>query len=532
MNTQARKSTHRAILYSRVSTDDQAQRGYSLRDQEARLREHCHRQGIEVAAHFQDDHSAKTFERPEFKKLLAFANANRGSVDLLLVLKWDRFSRNVTESYAMLDRLKRIGLKVEAIEQPLSDDPESKILRAIFLAVPEVDNARRAQATRDGMRRAMIEGRYPAKPPMGYSKGRDENDRPLMHLNDDASAIREAFEMVASGIFLPTEALLHIRRRGIRCSKNQLYKLLRNPVYAGFIRVPAYREEPERLVPSLHEPLVDEATYRRVGSVLDASSRKEKGPRPRRRPEFPLRGHLTCAHCGSNLTASATKGNGGVYHYYHCQSPCRERFRADDAHDALASVLRSVRIAPEVCRLYLAVLEDIQSEKEGSRDEARRKLLSEIAEINERLTDVDEKYVGGGITPEAYGRLLKRYQERRKEGEDRLAELQAPASRFIEEARYGLSLLSDLPHYYAQAGIEAKDRILGSIFPEKLMFQDGSYRTASVCEAIRLLRGKQPILAKNGTGPTDRTGRLSLEVPPVGLEPARLLTEESFFSGL
>src|SRR5690606_3326679 len=175
-----------------------------------------------------------------------------------------------------------------------------------------------------------------------YSKGRDENDRPLMRPNEDAPAIREAFEMVASGIYLASEALLHVRKRGVRCSKNQLYKLLRNPAYAGFILVPAYREEAERLVPALHEPLVSEETFRRVQDVLDAAGRKEDGPRPRRRPEFPLRGHLTCARCGANLTASATKGNGGVYLYYHCQSPCKERFRADDAHEALEPVLRSV----------------------------------------------------------------------------------------------------------------------------------------------------------------------------------------------
>ncbi|HLT47259.1 MAG TPA: hypothetical protein VK002_08530, partial [Rubricoccaceae bacterium] len=120
---------------------------------------------------------------------------------------------------------------------------------------------------------------------------------------------------------------------------------------------------------------------------------------------------------------------------------------------------------------------------------------------------------------EAYSRLLKRYQDQRQEREDRLAELRAPTSRFIEEARYGLSLLSDLPRYYARAGIEAKDRILGSIFPEKLTFEEGSYRTATVCEAIRQLRGKQPAWAENGKGLAAGNGSQSPQVPPVGLEP-------------
>lgn len=517
MNTPTSRRTRRAIIYTRVSTDDQAERGYSLRDQEARLREHCRRNGIEVAAHFQDDHSAKTFERPEFKRLLAYATAQKGSLDLLLVLKWDRFSRNVAASYAMLERLRTLGLTVDAVEQPLSDDPESQILRAIFLAVPEVDNARRAQATRDGMRRAKLEGRYVTRPPLGYTKGRDETDRPLMRPNDQAAAIREAFEMVASGVYLPTEALLHIRKRGVRCSKSQLYNFLRNPAYAGLIRVDAYREQPEQLVPSLHEALVSEQTFWRVQEVLDGNQ-KTGGPRPQRRLEYPLRGHLTCPECSGNLTASSAKG--GRYHYYHCQHPCPVRFRAEDAHEAFALLLGSVRVAPGVARLYLAVLEDVQSEREGSREAARAKVEAEIAAVREKQTDAAEKLVEGTIPQDGYARLAERYEKQERELEERRKALSEDAGDLLRNARYGLSLLADLPRYYQTAGIEAKDRILSSIFPGRLVFDDGAYRTPEVAESIRLLRGKRAGKPTNDRGPAAETGNRSSKVPETGIEPA------------
>lgn len=511
------KRIRRAIIYTRVSTDDQAERGYSLRDQEARLLEHCRRQGIEVAAHFQDDHSAKTFERPEFKKLLEYAKAEKGSLDLLLVLKWDRFSRNVAASYAMLERLRTLGLTVDAVEQPLSDDPESQILRAIFLAVPEVDNARRAQATRDGMRRAKLEGRYVTRPPLGYTKGRDETDRPLMRPNEHASAMREAFEMVASGVYLPTEALLHIRKRGVRCSKSQLYNFLRNPAYAGLIRVEAYRDQPEQLVPSLHEALISEQTFWRVQEVLDGNQ-KTGGPRPQRRAEYPLRGHLTCPECSGNLTASSAKG--GRYQYYHCQHPCSVRFRAEDAHEALAPLFGSIRVAPEVARLYLAVLKDVQDEREGSREATLAKVDAEIAALDEKLTDAAEKLVEGAIPQDAYARLVARYETQKRELEDRRKALHEGASDLLHNARYGLSLLADLPRYYHSAGIEAKDRILSSIFPGNLVFEQGAYRTPEVAEAVRLLRGKRPGIAANDRGPAAERGDRSSKVPETGIEPA------------
>ncbi len=520
MNTPASKTRRRAILYTRVSTDDQVS-GYSLRDQEARLRRFCEIQNIEVVQHFQEDGaSAKTFNRPEFNQLLEYARKNRGRVDLLLVLKWDRFSRNQALAHEMLGRLKVLGLDVQAVEQPLDlAIPENKMMLALYLAAPEVENDRRAQNTKQGMRRAMLEGRFTSKPPRGYQRGRDENDRPLMRPSEHAPVIQEAFERIASGMYLPAEVLLYVRQRGVKCCKSQLYNLLRNPVYAGLIRVPAYRDEPERLVPALHRALVSEETFRKVQGVLDGGHKgAAKGPRPSRRVEYPLRGHLTCAQCGGNLTASAAKQ--GRYHYYHCQTPCKERFNVRTAHDAFDAVLRSVRVAPEVSRLYLAVLKDVQDEREGSREAVRARLISEIEAVEEKLTDAAEKLVEGKIPTEAYDRLAERYRQQKHELEDRLAGPGDGASDLLRNARYGLSLLADLPGYYQSAGIEAKDRIVGSIFPGNLVFENGAYRTPEVSEIIHLLRGKQPAIAANDRGPAARVSSQSSEVPETGIEPA------------
>ena len=129
----------KAILYIRVSTDEQAEKGYSLKHQEERLRQYCQHQQIEVVAVYKEDHSAKTFERPEFTKLLAFLKKNKGCADLLLFLKWDRFSRNAGDAYAMINQLNKLGVEPQGIEQPLDlNVPENKIMLAFYLAAPEV----------------------------------------------------------------------------------------------------------------------------------------------------------------------------------------------------------------------------------------------------------------------------------------------------------------------------------------------------------------------------------------------------------
>lgn len=138
----------KAIIYTRVSTEDQKDNGFSLQDQESRLRSHCKRNDINIVKHFQDDHSAKTFERPEFNKLLNFIKNNKGLVKKLLVIKWDRFSRNLEGSLTMITTLKTLGVDVEAIEQPLDETvPENILMKAIYLASSQVDNARRSLNT-------------------------------------------------------------------------------------------------------------------------------------------------------------------------------------------------------------------------------------------------------------------------------------------------------------------------------------------------------------------------------------------------
>ncbi len=143
-----------------MSTDEQADKGYSLRHQVERLRTYCQFQNIEVLGLFKDDHSAKSFKRPAFQELLAKLKKGKHSANLLLFTKWDRFSRNAADAYGMIRILDNHGLDPQAMEPPLDlNVPENKIMLAFYLAAPEVENDRRALNVLVGMRRAKKEGR-------------------------------------------------------------------------------------------------------------------------------------------------------------------------------------------------------------------------------------------------------------------------------------------------------------------------------------------------------------------------------------
>ncbi len=107
-----------ADLYIRVSTDEQADKGYSQRNQEEVLRKYCDINSIQVRKVIFEDHSAKTFNRPEWAKLFAEIKKFRGKSDLILFTKWDRYSRNAGDAYQMISTLRRLGIEPQAVERP------------------------------------------------------------------------------------------------------------------------------------------------------------------------------------------------------------------------------------------------------------------------------------------------------------------------------------------------------------------------------------------------------------------------------
>ena len=270
----------------------------------------------------------------------------------------------------------------------------------------------------------------------------------------------------------------------------------------------------------MHEPLVDPETFERVQAVLEERRGRPRDKPSLRREELPLRGLLKCKRCGGNLTGSAAKGNGGTYWYYHCQKGkgCAERFRADEANEQFVERLRSIAVAPEVARLHLAVMEDIFREKEGSRDQQIADVDAEIERLEKRLFDVDEKFIEGVLQPDSYHRLTSTYQEKKGELERRKAELEQMDTNFMKYVRYGLSLLSDLPRYYREAPVAVKQKLVGLIFPGKLVFEGEKYRTTEVNETIGLLRGKKTDFAAEEEGLAANSHSQSYRVPPAGIQ--------------
>ena len=516
----------RAILYTRVSTDEQAEKGYSLADQKDKLLRYCNDHNIEVAAIFVEDHSAKTFNRPEFSKLLDYIKNHKGQVQQLLFHKWDRFSRNATDSFIMIRQLEKLNIRLCAIEQPLDlRIPENKMILAIYLTSPEIENDRRSMNVTNGMRRAMKQGRWVCTAPRGYSNKRDEFNKPIIVPNIDARFIQKAFTELAKGIMPIDQIRRELNKDGFVCSRTNFFRLIKNPVYCGKIQLKANHDEEPILVDAIHEPLISEELFYEVQNVLSGRSAKNNQPKVHKgNSSFPLRGFLECPRCGKKLTGSASKGNGGKYPYYHCLNGCAERIKVEEVHKGVGELLKSYSFKPEIRELFRNVVMDSINESKVDRNTRISNVNTEIEKTRKRLDSLQNKYIDNEIDKEDFYQLKAKYTSTINDLTSKKEEARIITNDISVQLNFCMGILENLSGFYENADLAGKQRILGSIFTGNLIFSEKKVRTTKVNEVVSLLVNVSKDSEKKKTGQSKKKIELSRWVISEGLEPSTLRT--------
>jgi site-specific DNA recombinase len=514
-----------AILYRRVSTSDQKIYGNSLNAQQSSLKDFCHKNSMVIIEEFQEDYSAKNFNRPEWKKLNEFSQKNKIKIDYLLVVDWDRFSRNTYEALGVINNFKQLGIEVNCIDKWIDyNDPSQIMIQLMYLGLPEVDNKVRSQKVKIGMRQGLKEGRWNSKQPIGYIKGRDEQEKPLMQLDSiKAPLIKELFDLFATGIYSQSELIRMDKFKLLNLSKSNLSRMLKNIVYSGKIKVPQLKEECEQIVKGLHKAIVDEDTFNKVQFQLGAKSRyKQKSNKYNEK--LYLRGHLKCIKCGGNLTGSGSKSKTGAKHYYyHCnpKKGCNERFKVKEAHTELNTLFRQLKPSDEVCKLFEYVLEDHYKTSKESQYKKAKLVEGEIIKLESRQQKLLDKLLDDVINSEVYKNHNIKIEDELIEKRLKLNNLNGYHKNMSEYIEFGLTLIKNLESFFKQADVLVKNKLMSSIMEEKIEFDGQKYRTPKFKEGFQYIYNSVKELEVLEIKKGDELSNISPLVLEAGLEPAR-----------
>ncbi len=478
-----------ADLYIRVSTDEQADKGYSQRDQEERLRRYCNINNIQIRKVIFEDHSAKTFRRPAWQNLLIDLRKQRGNSDLILFTKWDRFSRNAGDAYQMISLLRHLGVEPQAVEQPLDlSIPENKMMLAFYLAAPEVENDRRALNVFNGMRRAKKEGRWMGTAPIGYVNRITEDGKKYIAPKDqDAKIMKWAFEEIFRNKLNTEQIWKQARERGLKCSKNNFWVAIRNPIYCGLIFVPQHKDEQSQLVQGQHEPIIAASLFFDVQDVLDGRKRKAVSKKVIAQDDIPLRGYLICPNCGRFLTGSASKGRNKYYHYYHCSSECGVRYKADDANKLMIEAIgNEVHNVPQL-KLFQEIITATFMDVNRVEKVDQKRLVAQLDQIKHRLSKARELLLRGEIEGEDYRTIKSEANERMTDIEVKLQTSISFSDNMELLWDLPFSKLSHLEELFQNGTVIQKRKIVSTLFPDNLTFNGEKLHRTTVSTAISLL---------------------------------------------
>ena len=501
------------ILYCRVSSDEQVD-GTSLDHQEKTLREYCRYKGYNIIKCCREDYSAKyhDFRRPEMKWILNYCKKHKNEVDLILFLRWDRFSRNPEFAHAF----KRIfmdemGINFNAIENPIDfEATEWSTLFSLYAGIAQTENNKISKRTSEGIREASLKGQCAFMAPRGYKNVRmGKHDCCVIIDKEKAPLVRAIFKEIAKGIKAPCmirkELASHI-------PNTSFYTMLRNVFYIGKIRVRATKTEPEVIVNGLHEPLISEKTFYKVQEILDGKLKKKPKATKTTRSDLYPRKVLVCPHCGYGITGATSRGTGGYYTYYNCShNPKHIRARAEKVNDGFAEYLHNLVPNEEILELYTEILKDINKESKAEKKLTINKLKEEIEKIKNKLNSVDDKFIEGDIDKEQYQRISDRYKREIGATEERIKTLELSNKENIEpKFDYSISLIANIDKYLKEAPPEVKLKIISSIFHEKIIFDGKNYRTKNYNKIIDLIYQNTNILQE---GKNEKTGEEIIPIP-------------------
>ena len=299
-----------------------------------------------------------------------------------------------------------------------------------------------------------------------------------------------------------------------------MWNLLRNPIYCGRIFVPAYKDEKAVVIKACHEPIISHELFDEVQDVLNG--RKRKFPtRQTAKAELPLRGYLECKQCGSKITGSASKGNGGKYFYYHCQHGCKERFKAELANKEILKEFVELSSNNGVIRILKESLEAHLRLSKSDKVQQKEKVGQEIEKAKGRITNARRLMLDKEIDATEYKEIKFEYEEEIGKLERKIEDLSTLDSDLKDQISFCCDLLQNLPKYFVAADLTAKQQILGSIFSEKLVFGETSYRTIKFRNIVSLICRPSKDYKGSGNKESSENSELSNVVPKTGFEPAQ-----------
>jgi len=496
-----------AIIYCRVSTEEQAEKGYSLDAQEKFCRNYAKNNGLQIIKVYRDEgKSGKTLNRPALKDALAKCQKDK-SIKTLIIQETDRLARNTKDHLTIKALLQKTGIKVISVAQPMLDDsPEGMMIDTILASINQFQSDINSRKTKKGLQEKFEQGWWPSRAPLGYKNVTINNTegkgRKIVRKDPDKwKILKDGFKMYLSGNYSVDELNNILYKNGLRSitgikvPHSVMANILKNPFYTGLMRW----DGQEKI--GKHKSMINLREHERILEIIDAHNlyRCRK-----RKHSFLLRGFVLCNICGQKYTAEThPKKNKD---YYHCTAKKKkhsnrgQNIEVGELEKLIEEQFKNIQFSKEFIKLMMENLRKI-FHKQKKRIESGKKILYNQKQAIEKKRDkAEEKLFNNIITDEDFVRLRDKFKEEIKMIQGQIYALESQREFDIDIIQEFIKLTRNIYKAYKTAPYELKRHYLG-LFWDKFLVQDKKIVKAIPTKLVQVLSKEEKVIIRGVRGP-------------------------------
>ena len=399
-----------AGIYVRVSTEEQSREGFSLQEQEKRLRAMCEYKGYEVYKIYKDAGiSAKTGnKRPAFEELLE--DIKNKKCNTIVVLKLDRLTRSVMDWEKILTFLEENNAYLDCANDDINTtNANGKMISRILTSVSQQEIERTSERTKIGLAGAIKAGHIPYQAPLGYKRV----DKKLIPDITTKDIVLRIFDLYHKGNSY--KKISNIFNEEKVLGKTNWYDstivgILQNEIYKGDF-VHGKRTKHPTYYSNVVEPLISKELWE------ECQVQKKKNSRSYQRTlTYLFLQKLKCPKCSRILGGKATtKKNGNSYYYYYCND-CKINIKENIIEKYIDEFMNDIVEYDSVVNQFFIPM--IKQKLENPKDEIQK----EIKKQNDKLKRIKEAYINEVFTLEEYDTERKNVEKTIEDLEFKLTE--------------------------------------------------------------------------------------------------------------
>ncbi len=398
-----------AGIYIRVSTFDQAREGFSLREQEERLKEFCKFKRYNIYKVYQDAGiSAKNDKRPAYQEMIE--DVKKGNINVIVALKLDRLTRSVYDIEKLMKFVNNYECDIDCMaDESNTTTSNGRMVMRIMTSVSQNEIEKCSERTKFGMAGAIKNGHIPNRTRLGFKR---ENKK-LVPDPLTKDIIVRIFDLYLEG--KSHQAIANIYNKEKVLGKTNWYdstiqKILSNELYKGDY-VNGKRTKHPTYYENVIEPIVSKEKWKSCQYQKLRNARHYE-----RTATYLFTNKLKCSKCGNFLGGHAiTKTNGKKYYYYKCNT-CKTYFNEIDIEKELKAFMLELAKQDDLINNYYTPF--IKSKLEDKTEDYKK----EIKDLDKQLDRIKTAYIKGVVKLEDFDKEIKHIEYQKSDLEKRQKE--------------------------------------------------------------------------------------------------------------